>query len=116
VRRIDTNGGSRHRGFAGKWWLYLQRTTPHRHNMGMEQLRSEEIVVLGRTANLGHAISFACLNEGYYSVDICRTAKTADWNYVWLPDWQLESINSKHPMPLDLDIYLELEFETIASH
>jgi replication initiator protein A len=33
----------------------------------------------------------------------------ADRNYVWLSEWQLENINSKHLVPVDLDTYRELQ-------
>ena len=33
---------------------------------------------------------------------------TADRNYVWLSDWQLENINHNHVLPVDLDTYKQL--------
>ena len=33
---------------------------------------------------------------------------TADRNYVWLSDWQLENINHHHLVPVDLDTYKQL--------
>jgi hypothetical protein len=33
---------------------------------------------------------------------------TADKNYVWLSDWQLENINSNYLLPIDLDTYRKL--------
>ena len=33
---------------------------------------------------------------------------TADRNYVWLSDWQLENINNNHLIPIDLETYRQL--------
>ena len=35
--------------------------------------------------------------------------KTADKNYVWFSDWQLQNINSNHLLPIDIDAYRELK-------
>ena len=34
---------------------------------------------------------------------------TADRNYVWLSDWQLENINNNHLLPIDFDTYKQLK-------
>ena len=34
---------------------------------------------------------------------------TADRNYVWLSNWQLENINNNHLLPIDLETYRELK-------
>jgi hypothetical protein len=33
----------------------------------------------------------------------------AERNYVWFSDWQLENINSRHLLPIDLDVYRQLK-------
>jgi hypothetical protein len=35
--------------------------------------------------------------------------KIADKNYVWLSEWQLQSINSNHLLPIDLEAYRQLK-------
>jgi hypothetical protein len=35
--------------------------------------------------------------------------KTADKNYVWFSDWQLQNINSNHLLPIDIEAYRELK-------
>lgn len=35
--------------------------------------------------------------------------KTADKNYVWFSDWQLQNINSNHLLPIDLEAYRQLK-------
>src|ERR1041385_8199744 len=35
--------------------------------------------------------------------------KIADKNYVWLSEWQLENINNKHQLPIDLETYRQLK-------
>jgi hypothetical protein len=34
---------------------------------------------------------------------------TADRNYIWLSDWQLENINHNHLLPIDLETYRQLQ-------
>ena len=35
--------------------------------------------------------------------------KTADKNYVWFSDWQLQNINSNHLLPIDIEAYRKLK-------
>src|ERR1039457_6021765 len=35
--------------------------------------------------------------------------KTADKNYVWFSDWQLQNINSNHLLPIDIEAYRQLK-------
>ncbi len=38
--------------------------------------------------------------------------KTADRNYVWLSEWQLENLNVHHLLPIDYDVYSSLKNST----
>ena len=35
--------------------------------------------------------------------------RSADRNYVWLSDWQLENINNNYLLPIDFDTYRRLK-------
>ncbi len=41
--------------------------------------------------------------------EVLEDGSIAEENYVWLSEWQLENINSRHTLPIDYDVYRTLQ-------
>jgi hypothetical protein len=75
--------------------------------MTLTGIRSEGIVYLAGAKKYARD-TFTVFSRTVTVGEVMPDGKSADQNYVWLTDWQIENLNASYVLPIDYDIYRSL--------
>ncbi len=75
--------------------------------MTLTGIRSEGVVYLAGAKKYARD-TFTVFSRTVTVGEVMPDGKTADQNYVWLTEWQIENLNASYVLPIDYDIYRSL--------
>lgn len=94
-----THGGKNYREI----WEWLRRMT-------LTGIESEGVVYFAGRKKYARDL-FHVFQRSVAVGEVLEDGKTAEENFVWLSEWQLENLNNRHTLPIDYDVY-----KTLQSH
>ncbi len=92
-----THGGKNYREI----WEWLRRMT-------LTGIESEGVVYFAGRKKYARDL-FHVFQRSVAVGEVLEDGKTAEENYVWLSEWQLENLNNRHTLPIDYDVYRTLQ-------
>jgi hypothetical protein len=92
-----TDGGKNYREI----WEWLRRMT-------LTGIESEGVVYFAGRKKYARDI-FHVFQRSVAVGEVLENGRVAEDNYVWLSEWQLENLNSRHTLPIDYDVYKTLQ-------
>src|ERR1700730_5173507 len=95
--RGKTDGGKNYREI----WEWLRRMT-------LTGIESEGVVYFAGRKKYARDL-FHVFHRSVAVGDKMEDATTAEENYVWLSEWQLENLNNRHTLPIDYEVYKTLQ-------
>ena len=92
-----TDGGKNYREI----WEWLRRMT-------LTGIESEGVVYFAGRKKYARDL-FHVFHRSVAVGEEMEDGTSAEENYVWLSEWQLENLNNRHTLPLDYDVYKTLQ-------
>jgi hypothetical protein len=92
-----THGGKNYREI----WEWLRRMT-------FTGIESQGVVYFAGRKKYARDL-FHVFQRSVAVGEVLENGTTAEENYVWLSEWQLENLNNRHTLPIDYDVYKTLQ-------
>ena len=92
-----TDGGKNYREI----WEWLRRMT-------LTGIESEGVIYFAGRKKYARDL-FHVFQRSVAVGEVLEDGTTAEENYVWLSEWQLENLNNQHTLPIDYDLYKTLQ-------
>jgi len=92
-----THGGKNYREI----WEWIRRMT-------LTGIESEGVVYFSGRKKYARDL-FHVFQRSVAVGEVLEDGTTAEENYIWLSEWQLENINNRHTLPINYDVYKTLQ-------